>query len=570
VKKIPAVRPPKIWMNITTSMNWDRPVVGVVRVERELARELALLYAEHEFGLCFFEGNEVRTLSGGKASSTTIDPVPSVAPVRTRSFPRSATLDPVFGWGRWLSRLVAPNRSALAGQGPRTANGSDLGIGQGDVLLSVGLDWNHSYVDTFAQLSQTMSIKIVTCCYDLIPVVAPQYCAADVSPHFIDYFTKLSWLSAVILCISQCSRNDYIEFVRRVGAPEAETLVIPLGDNVPKDDTDKTLGERGIADVSSDVLRVTEGPIILFVATIDRRKNHEVLYRAYHLLIGEGYADRLPKLVFVGMPGWGVDDLLMDIERDPLTRGHIVQLNHVSDRDLAYLYEKAFLCVYPSLYEGWGLPVGEALAYGKAVLASAQGSIPEVGGNLVTYLDPWNPRAWADEILALVDAPERVEAMEAVVRREYRVRTWAGTAAVVKTALDQLRAPADLAITLYPGYDLHTLTGTASGEAMRSTGAAGPLTHGPYRALPAGAYLIKVVVDKLEGGAGRLLCALRSGQGTREHGSVQIDFDAREHFDVVVSFPQILMDSPIDDYEIYCEVTSDLLLSINRVTIESV
>jgi len=306
------------------------------------------------------------------------------------------------------------------------------------------------------------------------------------------------------------------------------------------------------------------------VATIDRRKNHEVLYSAYHLIIQASHGDRLPKLVFVGMQGWGVDDLLTDIERDPLTREHIVKLNHVSDRDLAYLYEKAFLCVYPSLYEGWGLPVGEALACGKAVLASAQGSLPEVGGSLVRYLDPWNPRAWADEILALVDAPERVAGMEAVVRREYRARTWAGTAAVVKNALDQLRAPADVAITLYPGYDLQTLTGTPSGEAMRSTGAAGHLTHGPYRALPAGAYIVKVLVDKLEGGAGRLLCVLRSGHGAREHGSIQIDFDAREHFDVVVSFPQILVESPIDDYEICCEVTSDLLLSINRVTIESV
>jgi len=555
-------------MNVTTSMNWDRPVVGVVRVERELSRELALLYPEHEFGLCFFEGSELRTLDGGGKASIAADPVPTAAVARRRSFPRSASFDPVFGWGRRLSKAL--NQPVPTARSIRKMNGSDRGIAQGDVLLSVGLDWNHSYVDTFAQLSQTLGIKIVTCCHDLIPVVAPQYCAADVSPQFVDYFTKLSWASSLILCVSQRSRDDYLSLVRRIGAPEAETLVIPLGDNVPQDDTGKTPRERGIADLSPDVVRVTEGPIILFVATIDRRKNHEVLYRAYHLLVQEGHGDRLPKLVFVGMRGWGVDDLLTDIERDPLTREHIVKLNHVSDRDLAYLYEKAFLCVYPSLYEGWGLPVGEALACGKAVLASAQGSIPEVGGNLVTYLDPWNPRAWADEILALVDAPERVAAMETVVRREYRARTWAGTAGVVKNALDQLRAPADVAITLYPGYDLLSLTGTASGEAMRSTGAAGPLTHGPYRALPAGAYAIEILVDKLEGGSGQLQCALRSAKGNDEHGSIQIDFDAREHFDVVISLPLIEVDSPINDYEICCEVTSDLLLSINRVTIVSV
>lgn len=100
-------------------------------------------------------------------------------------------------------------------------------------------------------------------------------------------------------------------------------------------------------------------------------------------------------MVFVGMEGWGVGELLKDIELDPLTRGLIVRLNRVSDAELRVLYEAARFCVFPSMYEGWGLPVGEALSMGKVVICSNRGSLPEVG-EVVRYVDPRNPQAWAD------------------------------------------------------------------------------------------------------------------------------------------------------------------------------
>ncbi len=446
----------------------------------------------------------------------------------------------------------------------------DRRINYGDIILSVGLDWDYPYVNKFQSLKDTMGVKIVSCCYDLIPIIFPQYCLDQVSDKFKDYFTKISWASSLVLCISNSSRDDYVDFVRRVGAPEVDTLVIPLGDNVPDTVPDRIHPPAGADegdDLSLDVQRAAEPPFILFVSTIERRKNHEVLYRAYHLLAAAGHTDRLPRLVFVGMAGWGVENLLKDIELDPLTKGLIVQLNHVSDRELSYLYEKAYFCTYPSLYEGWGLPIGEALACGKAVIASAQGSIPEVGGDLVTYLDPWNPQAWANEILALVDNPERVKAREAQVRERYQTRTWRGTAEVVKGALDRLREKTDASVTLYPGYDLYTLTGTPCGETMRSTGAGGPLTHGPYHTLPPGIYDIEIIMDKLEGDAGQAFFALRSAQGAMEHAILRINFDEREHFGVVARMEQVQLHEQIDDYEIYSEVTPNLLISINKIDV---
>ena len=205
---------------------------------------------------------------------------------------------------------------------------------------------------------------------------------------------------------------------------------LPLGDNMPS----------GGGEISLEVEEVASQPFILFVSSIERRKNHEVLYRAYHLLCKEGKRSQLPKLVFVGMPGWGVGDLLKDIELDPLTKGMIVQLNHVNDAELLRLYESSMFCVFPSLYEGWGLPVGEALSLGKAVLCSDRGSLPEVGGDLVRYVDPWSPRAWADEIFRMaIDETWRLES-EQKAKAEYHLRTWAEGAMSVKDAIDPVLA----------------------------------------------------------------------------------------------------------------------------------
>ena len=107
------------------------------------------------------------------------------------------------------------------------------------------------------------------------------------------------------------------------------------------------------------------------------------------------------------MPGWGVDGLLSDLRLDFRIKPYVKILNHVSDGDLALLYQYAEFTVFPSLYEGWGLPIAESLAFGKFCLASNAASIPEVGGALVEYLDPWDLPAWAERLKWYFDSPRR-------------------------------------------------------------------------------------------------------------------------------------------------------------------
>lgn len=449
-----------VWINVTTTSNWYRPVVGVVRVEQELSVRLPALYGQERCRCCVWRDGKfeeyfpesaaqevpvkVATDTQQAVSLPLLFPILprkaalmaiaqgglSLVPARTRPWLNSlmARLKP--GIGKLYHRLATRRRrNAVIPPIPeRVGMRGDSLFRPGDILLSVGLDWDSDYYQYFYTLQRERGVRVVTCCYDLIPVLYPQYCVGNVATLFTSYFIDIAEASDLIICISRQSEKDLKKLLYETGSREPTTHVFPLGDNIP----------AGEGDCSSEIQQIVSTPFILFVSTIERRKNHEVLYRAYHLLCAEGKREQLPRLVFVGMQGWGVGDLLKDIELDPLTQGLILQLNHVSDSDLRYLYEKAIFCVYPSLYEGWGLPVGEALAMGKAVLASGRGSLPEVGGELVTYLSPWEPEAWAHEIWRMLADPALRKERETQVRQHYRARTWEGAALSVKEAIDSL------------------------------------------------------------------------------------------------------------------------------------
>jgi glycosyltransferase involved in cell wall biosynthesis len=430
----------------------------------------------------------------------------------------------------------------------------------GDVVITLGLDWDQPYKEKLFELSRKRGLRFITCIYDLIPVLFPQYCVGNVAAYFKDYFYTLAWSSEAVLCISKQTERDFKALCGQFGAPERPTRVIQLGDNVPED----------VGEIAKEVRAILEKPYILFVSTIERRKNHEVLYRAYHLLARQGRADGLPRLVFVGMPGWGVGDLLKDIELDPLVAGKTVQLNHVNDAELNALYRGALFCAYPSLYEGWGLPVGEALAMGKAVLASNQGSLPEVGGDLVRYADPWNAYSWAEAIDDWVSHPETLQAAEAAVRLSYSPRQWATTAETVRAlALELLEEPAfEVPTLMYPGHDFSTsAAGMHVGAELWSTGEGGFLMFGPHGALPAGRYRIRICDQPMQRTSGEVYVdfAYDSGRRTAWAGRVSVS-PGPSATEALVDF-EIDLPSPVLDYEIRVQVTPGMGLALTQVFI---
>jgi glycosyltransferase involved in cell wall biosynthesis len=138
-------------------------------------------------------------------------------------------------------------------------------------------------------------------------------------------------------------------------------------------------------------------PYILSVGTLQPRKNYQMLIRAFAPL-----AEKVPHhLVISGGKGWLYDEMLAEVARQGLT-GRVHFIGFVDDDDLPALYSMADLFVLPSLYEGFGLPLLEAMGCGTAVITSNRSSLPEVAGTAARQLSPDDSSAWTENMHTLL------------------------------------------------------------------------------------------------------------------------------------------------------------------------
>ncbi|MFH2128125.1 MAG: glycosyltransferase family 1 protein, partial [Pseudomonadota bacterium] len=145
-----------------------------------------------------------------------------------------------------------------------------------------------------------------------------------------------------------------------------------------------------------------ERPYLLFVGTLEPRKNLVRLLAAYERLVAGGQDEF--DLVLAGGTGWKAGPIEEALSHSPV-RERIRRLGYVPGPDLPALYQGAWALVYPSLYEGFGLPVLEALACGVPVVTSAAASLPEVGGDAALYLDPEDPEQLWDALERITGQP---------------------------------------------------------------------------------------------------------------------------------------------------------------------
>jgi glycosyltransferase involved in cell wall biosynthesis len=231
--------------------------------------------------------------------------------------------------------------------------------------------------------------------------------------------------SDLILAVSNNTALDVRRFAAEEGFAPPAINVIRLAD---------TLRPRSVDEPA------TPREFVLYVSTIEVRKNHVLLYHVWRRLSAK-YGNRLPRLICVGRKGWLADELIYCIQNDPLTRDGILVNSDVSDTELGWLYRNCLLTVYPSHYEGWGLPVSESLASGKYCIASSTSSLPEAGGKWSDYCDPVDTLGWERLVeRAIFDRAYR-ELRESEIQRSYRVVTWSETANAVADAISDHLSP---------------------------------------------------------------------------------------------------------------------------------
>jgi len=226
--------------------------------------------------------------------------------------------------------------------------------------------------------------------------------------------------AARVLTVSETTRRDLVE---RLGVAEERIVVVANGvDERFFVAAPLSVGERQTLGVPAAYL--------LTVGTVEPRKNLATLFAALGQIGSEA-----PPLVVAGPRGWGAEAILGGAA-GLIAAGRVVVLDRVAEAVLPGLYAGAEAVVYPSWYEGFGLPVLEALAAGVPTVASTAPALQEVAGDLASYAPPDDPEALAAAIAAALGSAARTEAARAARRRRARCYAWeragAALAAVIR------------------------------------------------------------------------------------------------------------------------------------------
>lgn len=255
--------------------------------------------------------------------------------------------------------------------------GSNLELS--DKILSLksyllNVDIVHSF---FAPLPQKRTFKSVLTIHDLIYVRRPEWSLSDKFYEFTNvYIRKSAQNSDHIVTVSQKTKYDVMELF---GIPEEKITVTYLG-------CDPIFAKSASNDVMPVLSKYNiDGDFLLSVCTIEPRKNLTNILEAYEEFRNK--SNEKIKLVLVGKIGWKYDAIMDKINLSRY-KDDIILTGYVPDEDLAVLYKNTLAFLYVSLYEGFGLPVLEAMECGAAVITSNTTSLPEVGGNSVCYCNP--------------------------------------------------------------------------------------------------------------------------------------------------------------------------------------
>jgi alpha-1,3-rhamnosyl/mannosyltransferase len=274
-------------------------------------------------------------------------------------------------------------------------------------------------------------LPTVATLHDLSAVAHPEWHPADRVKQFQRHLDR-----ALAQCTHLITGSDYTrqEIIEKLGvAPQRVTRIyhgmrqelMPL----PAVEVAQTL--RALA---------LPANYLLHVGTLEPRKNLAMLMRAYCALPGH-VRDRCP-LLLVGKYGWNTGPLADYLEREAQHRG-VIHLGYIAEEHLPLLYNGARALVYPSLYEGFGLPPLEMMACGGAVLASTAGSVAEIVGPCAHLIDPNDADGWRDAMRRVITDDDWRRQLQRGVRGWVAPFTWQRCAAqTLQTYRKALALPA--------------------------------------------------------------------------------------------------------------------------------
>jgi glycosyltransferase involved in cell wall biosynthesis len=239
-------------------------------------------------------------------------------------------------------------------------------------------------------------IKSFITIYDLIPILYPQFFVFK-KDHLLSDVMKSITPNDYVIAISQSTKNDLCNYLKLdpnrvfVTYLAASDLFHPVS---AFDSINRVKIKYGIP----------EGHYILSLSTLEPRKNIDHTIRCFARIVKEQSIHDL-NLVLVGTKGWNFDRIFSEIMKHDILSSRIILTGYVADEDLAAIYSGAQMFVYPSLYEGFGLPPLEAMKCGVPVITSNTSSLPEVVGDAGIMVNPQDTDALCQAITDIYRKP---------------------------------------------------------------------------------------------------------------------------------------------------------------------
>jgi glycosyltransferase involved in cell wall biosynthesis len=449
----------RIVFDLSSGARWTGPPVGIIRAQLELARwlrrerpdSLFVIYDPVSRGFRLFAPDRIDAFIAGRASlnawampdptgarprRSAALPAPVYAALQMRRTllrilervrlandrPRAARLADIFQRAlitpRYRAAMLNPDGTRRDFLTPDMAFGEPARLTPADVLVCAGFGWSHGDIDAIAAAKAKFGFRFAVLCYDLIPLTLPHFFEARDVANVGRYWRAAFPLADAVIVNSRAVAADVGRFCAEEDLDVVAPKVRPLGVTPAKS------GEGPLPG------KLEPGRYALFVSTIEPRKGHEMLHRVW-LSLAEA---RVPqthgfKLVFVGRTGWMMDRFDAQLRSDVVVEGSLVRLEGLGDETLDLLYRQAAFCLYPSVYEGYGLPLVEAFARGKAVIASSGGALAEVAAGFSPTLDPYDEAAWRDMIRLWIEDRAARAPYEAALRSGFAHPTWDEAAA---------------------------------------------------------------------------------------------------------------------------------------------
>lgn len=287
----------------------------------------------------------------------------------------------------------------------------------------LGLSHSDLYFSTYNKFPSNVpflsKLQRVIIIHDLIPILHPEYFYDFENKQILETIIESISDNDLVICVSESTKRDFL-FIRPLLNPDKVFVALLAGAAC----FHPNLSIEQIEAVKRKYKIPREKSFFLSVCTLEPRKNIGMLISAYEKLLKQNQISDIPLLVLTGVTGWKSQSLFENINRiNTNTPDSIILTGFVTDEELVLLYSNAVAFVYPSLYEGFGLPPLEAMQCGAPVITSDNSSLPEVVGSAGILINAKDEKALLEALIICLDR-EKVKEMRKISLQRAQLFSW--------------------------------------------------------------------------------------------------------------------------------------------------